>query len=253
MSGASRQPFCPCGKPVAPPRTRYCSDECVRQAQNARRRERDARRPPRDRSAYARAYYAAVKADPERWAALQEYRRRYAAEHRERARQHQREWKERLRADPERYQAVLAVERDRKRIWAKANHERKLEQQRSSYWRLRADPERWARWLETHRLAYRLQREREGRPLPALSAQEYRERYGRGYGRSTLLPAAPLRPLIERALESESEVELGRRAAVADRRLREILTGKRNISLVTADRLCVALGFTLSVVYQEAA
>jgi hypothetical protein len=109
------------------------------------------------------------------------------------------------------------------------------------------------RQAENARILLRLQREREGRPLPALSVPEYHERYGRGYGRSTQLPAAPLRPLIERALESESEVELGRRAAVADRRLREILTGKQNISLVTADRLCVALGFTLSVVYQEAA
>jgi hypothetical protein len=35
--------------------------------------------------------------------------------------------------------------------------------------------------------------------------------------------------------------------------VREILTGKDQISLVTADRLCVALGFALSVVYREAA
>jgi hypothetical protein len=103
------------------------------------------------------------------------------------------------------------------------------------------------------RMGLRLRREREGRPLPVLSAEEYTERYGRGYGNATRLPAAPLVPLVEQALKSESEVELAYRAQIADKRVREILDGKDQISLVTADRLCVALGVALSFVYREAA
>lgn len=103
------------------------------------------------------------------------------------------------------------------------------------------------------RMWLRLRREREGRPLPVLSVEEYTGRYGHGYGQATRLPAAPLVPLIRRALHSETELELAYRAEVSERRVREILSGKELVSLVTADRLCVALGVALSLVYQEAA
>jgi hypothetical protein len=109
------------------------------------------------------------------------------------------------------------------------------------------------RKAENARMRARLQAEREGRPLPALTPEEYRARFGTGFGGAERLPAEPLVPLVQRALESETETGLARRARVADKRVREILSGKSNISLVTADRLCVALGSTLALVYDEAA
>jgi hypothetical protein len=110
-----------------------------------------------------------------------------------------------------------------------------------------------AKATETWRLYDRMRRDREGRPRKPIDPEVYAERYGRGYGRIELVPAAPLTPLVRRALTRESEIELAGRAGISDKRIREIVGGQGNIALVTADKLCVALGYTLSLVYPEAA
>jgi hypothetical protein len=253
MAGVPRQPFCHCGAPVSPPRLRYCSAACARDAERARRKVIDAQRAPRDRAAYARARYAATKADPEAWAALQAYRRRYRAEHRETFLRHQREWKQRLRADTERYETYLAAERERKRIWAAANPERKLAQQRASYRRLRADPERWARTLETHRLGYRLRAEQAGTPVVPVSEETYERRNGATHAGPRLDPA-PLRQLIHEAEDAGwTQRELADASGVSERLLYRVLHEDSRVTAWAADRVLVTLGLHLDLIYEEAA
>jgi hypothetical protein len=55
-------------------------------------------------------------------------------------------------------------------------------------------------------------------------------------------------------MKTESIDTIAARAGVSPRRLDSILGGGQDVvSLVTADRVCVALGTTLSLVYPEAA
>jgi DNA-binding Xre family transcriptional regulator len=116
-----------------------------------------------------------------------------------------------------------------------------------------SDRARRAKAAEAHRLADRMRRERQGRPRPPVDAALYAVRYGKGYGRVAVVPAAPLLPFVVYALAHETEAELAERTGISPKRIQDMLNGAPNIALVTADKLCVALGYTLSLVYPEAA
>lgn len=241
MAGIRRQPFCACGAPVTPPRTRYCSDGCARAAARRRHRLADAARPKRDRAAYARERYQIVKADPELHARRLEAQRRYAATHRERARESQRQWKERLRADAERFEAYLEAERQRKRT---VDPERKRAQQRASYWRLRANPKRWAHFLETHRLAYRLRCEQAGRPVAPVPAEKYPQA-----SRHWRMPVAPIIAAIDaRLVNGElSGHNLAEACGVPQRTIRRLRNEQQMVSVSVADRILIGLGLHLDL------
>lgn len=98
-------------------------------------------------------------------------------------------------------------------------------------------------------MGYRLRREKAGKQHKPLTAKEYAERYGTGFGRApTVEVNADLRRLVL------SEVVTGGIDARMDKRAREIITGDtQRISLITADRLCAQIGIPLTLVYPELA
>jgi hypothetical protein len=223
---------------------RYCSDACARAAERERTRIADAKRAPRDRSAYAAARYRQVMADPVLHAHRLEVQRRYAAKHREQAREAHRQWRERLRADPVRYEAYLAKERRRKREEARVDPERRRARQRRSYQRLRSDPQRWARFLETHRLEYRLKREQAGhstRPVPI-------GKYHPANPQWRVADPEPVRQLVRDWIESGgSLLELSRLSGVSERGLGRLVREQAGLSVASADRIVVALGLHLDL------
>jgi DNA-binding Xre family transcriptional regulator len=161
----------------------------------------------------------------------------------EHVRQKSRDW---YYANKERHQERVAA-------WKAAHPGKQEEYQRNHYARKKLNRKQWAEYLEESRLRARLKAEREGRPFAPVPLDEYRKRYGTGDGPHNTVAAESLRPFVVRALRTGTEAELARRAGVSDKRIREIGQGVERISLGTADRLCVALGLTLSLVYPEAA
>jgi DNA-binding Xre family transcriptional regulator len=235
-----------CGRECDPaqgeikPKGRSCR-ECIRQRRNAYHR------------AYHPGYY---ERNRER---ILERVNAYRDEHRDEILAKQHEWSvanaEYVR-QKSRAWYYANKERHAKRVaeWKRAHPGKQQEYQRIHYARKRLNPQEWAEYLEDSRLRARLKAEQEGRPFKPVSLEEYRERYGGGWGRSSTLPAEPLIPFIRRALHVESEIELAERAGISDKRIRDVLNGNApNIALVTADKLCVALGYTLSLIYPEAA
>lgn len=170
---------------------------------------------------------------------------------RAKARNFQRNWSRDKRAsDPDwRRRQIDATIR-----WQKRNRTYVLDADRRRYVRLRKDPKRVARFNEDARMRYRLLQERKGRQLPPLSEGAYARQYGTGYGRSTVVDAAPLLPLIQHHISMVGGLELARVSKVSIKALERVAKGVQDqISLVTADRLCVAFGLPLSLVYPELA
>lgn len=134
--------------------------------------------------------------------------------------------------------------------WRDRHRDRHLEYAMAYYAWQKADPERWARHLEDARINYRKRQEAKGKPVRQMSDAEYVTRYGNGYGKSTRVPAAPLVPYVKHALAEFSENELALFAGVSQKRLHEIIDVEdKQISLITADRLCVAFDLPMSLVY----
>jgi hypothetical protein len=212
----------------------------------------------RRRAEANRAYHAVYYSDPANVAKTRARARAYRETHyeerrlyqaiydeanRERSRERARAW---YRDNKERHLAQT-------RQWRVENPGRQQEYQRRHYAKLKRSTKRWQEYLERSRLDERMRADKRGRPKRELTLAQYRARYGNGFGASTTLPAEPLRELVARAVRSNGTEELAARAHVSDKRIREILAGSAQISLVTADRLCVALGMPLSLVYQDAA
>jgi ribosomal protein S25 len=131
--------------------------------------------------------------------------------------------------------------------WQGRNPEKVAEGHARRYAKMMADPERHEARKEDARMAHRLRQERKGRASKPVSEKRYVERYGTGYSSKLTIPVNDeLRRLV--ALEVDA---YGNRES--DKRVREILRGVDRISLVTADRICTALGVPLSLVYPELA
>jgi hypothetical protein len=205
-----------------------------------------------------RAYHAVYYADPANRQKNRERSRAYRETHYEQVRLYQAIYDE---ANKERnrerarawYQANKERHRAKNLRWRLENPGRQREYQRRHYAKLRRNSKRWQEYLERNRLDERMRADRRGRPKRELTFEEYQARYGTGFGSATTVPAEPLRELVRRSVQIEGTMELADRAHVSDKRIREILSGHEQISLVTADRLCVALGLPLSLVYQDAA
>ena len=158
-------------------------------------------------------------------------------EYRERERARQRDYaRKRWQADPE-WRAHRA------RIVAEYRERMRKER-----------PERWVQWLEGQRMANRMRAELRGRPIPPVSEKAYAKRYGNGWGKSTRVPAQPLRDLIGDFVDGETLVlsRLAQMAGVSDKRLRDLMNGQRTVTLRNADKICVALEIPLALVYPEA-
>lgn len=142
---ACRQPDCVvCSKrvPLERGNRNTCSDACARIKRSAIDAEQNARKNAEDPGRHRRRY-AAKKADPERYARMQEYMRAH-----DRAR-----WAE-VRADPEKWAAVRA----RNNAWYTANAERVQAERRA---RLDAmDAATYAVWADRMRAYGRAYRSR---------------------------------------------------------------------------------------------
>lgn len=162
----------------------------------------------------------------------------------------------------------------------KRDHPEKVRKYRDAYMeRVKADPAWFARYMEGRRLSWeawharhaddpkwvamRRAQQREhhrakrielGLPVREISDEEYRKRYGTGYGRSERVSPEPLLPFL-RIVQAEGDVmRLADNAGVSPDLICDVLNGERHpIALVIADRLCAALGLPMSLVYQEAA
>lgn len=168
----------------------------------------------------------------------------YDEAHREQIRQRARDW---YQANKERHATRVAQ-------WKAEHPEQQKAYQQRHYENLKRDEKAWRKYLEDQRLSGRLLAEQRGRPVKQVSLEQYRERYGTGFGRSSTVPAAPLVPFIRQRLRVQSEEELAKRAQSSPRRIYGMLNGSQpNIAVVTADSFCIALGLTLSLVYPEAA
>jgi hypothetical protein len=220
------------------PKGRKCR-ECIRQSRMAYNRE------------YQKTYYpehrAQMLARTKRYrrkhrAQILERQREYAAAHREQSRERAARW----------YQENKAHHNARVAAWKAAHPGMQAEYQRAHYAKRRLDPKAWERYLEESRMKERLRAEQLGKPLPALSERQYIARYGTGYGRSTSVPAEPLKPYVETWVARIGPTEIEKLAHVSAKRITEILNGQRAISLVTADRLCTFMGVPMSMLYDEA-
>jgi DNA-binding Xre family transcriptional regulator len=235
-----------CGRECDPaqgeikPKGRSCR-ECIRQRRNDYDRVYRVGYYERNHDALlakARAYRA------EHYDEIRMRQAIYDEAHREQARVRSKAWYE---ANKERHAERVAR-------WKAEHPERQKLYRQRHYENLKRTRQGWEKYLEDQRLSWRLLAERRGRPVKPVSLEEYRERYGSGWGKSITLPAEPLLPFIRRALRTESETELAGRAGISDKRIREVLNGNvSNFALVTADKLCLALGYTLSLIYPEAA
>jgi hypothetical protein len=122
---------------------------------------------------------------------------------------------------------------------------------RSNQSRWRHDPVKGAEYREARRMQYRLRQARRGRPVPPLSEQQYEARYGKGWTRRYSMPrevVAAVAALIESELENGRDLEaIAAMAGMPGRRLWAIRHGEGG-SLPVIDRLCIALGVSLSEV-----
>jgi hypothetical protein len=221
-----------------------------------------------------RAHKAAIEQRPHRVQA----RQRYKDEHREQARARDRARYRERREEYLAYQRAYrrknaAYARQKSRAWYAANRERhkatmrkwqaehpeKRKLYRSRYYaKLKADPKRYAKWLidrrERDRFTRRVRAEQQGRPMPPVPLAEYRKRYGESLDRRTV-ETGPLAKIIIEILENDetlTEKNLAFRCQVAPRRIYQILHEGR-VSIAAADKVCVGLGTTFSLVYPEAA
>jgi DnaJ-domain-containing protein 1 len=161
------------------------------------------------------------------------------------ARERQAAWaREKRQNDPEFRRRQIATSRR----WQERNPDYVTNAERRRYQAIKADPVRQARHREDARMRYRLRQMQQGRNPRMLSAKTYAKHYGTGFGAAATVEVADeLRRLTIRDVEQNGHRNI-------DKRVREIASGqKTRISLVTADRLCVKYGLTLSLVYPELA
>lgn len=151
--------------------------------------------------------------------------------------------------------AARAAHNESSKQWRKRHPEKMTEANRKWREKVRQDPERWRELRENRRIAYRLRRERKGLPVrKPMSEEAYNARYGTGFGRAATLPAEALRDhVVNAATAMGSREEFARLAGVSDRRLQDMVNGvTHRVSLVNADKLCVALGIPLHELVEEA-
>lgn len=117
------------------------------------------------------------------------------------------------------------------------------------YAHVRQDPEAWARLLESHRMGARLRAERNGHALPPVPEHRYPGPSKRG-----ALDPAPVRKLVREWMAAGGLLtELADVARVSERLLGRLLGEEQpGISLMAADRIVVALGLHLDLIYEEA-
>jgi len=137
---------------------------------------------------------------------------------------------------------------------------------RRYYAKVKADPVRWAAFLEDKRIDSRLRRERQGLPVRELSSESYARRYGsgKGFGPYGNIDARPLTRAINEWLDEERTsigtaamglhtiIGLARLAHVTERTLRRLLEGQDQCALNVADRIAIAIGSHLDVIYPDA-
>jgi transcriptional regulator with XRE-family HTH domain len=163
-------------------------------------------------------------------------------------RDRQREWTRAKRAadDDFRRRQIEATIR-----WQKRHPDYVLAAEHARYARMRADEERYARHKEDARMRYRLRQEREGVTLRVLSEEAYHRRYGDGQHGSDVsrLDAAPLRRLLRADPELDMAI-IAERSGLSRSYVERVTGGKyTRLALRDADRLCIALGTTLSALY----
>jgi hypothetical protein len=117
---------------------------------------------------------------------------------------------------------------------------------RAYHARLRADPQRWARTLEDQRLAYRLRRERQGFAPKPVSP----ERYG-SPSKWWTLDSEPLAAVLRDVLAEEDTRSLALRAGVDDSLVAKLVRSRERVSVDVADRLLLACGLHLDLVYDD--
>lgn len=147
-----------------------------------------------------------------------------------------------------------------RREWVERHPDRYQHAQRAWYERLKADPVAYADYLELRRMDHRLRAERDGRPLPPVPEH----RYPAVATRWSLDPE-PLRQLVLEYLAQDegdngdrvrpyTAETLGRAAGVSARLIYRLLhEPDKRISVVAADRLAVALGTHLDLLYEPVA
>jgi antitoxin component HigA of HigAB toxin-antitoxin module len=98
--------------------------------------------------------------------------------------------------------------------------------------------------LEDRRMARRLRREREGRPLPPVPAERYPQA-----NRHWRMPVEPVLALIDARLAETglSEGELAKLIGASDKFLRRLRSEQRQMTVDMADRIAVALGSHLDL------
>jgi hypothetical protein len=183
------------------------------------------------------------------------------------------------RNGPATCQACVPAQRNaHRRRWAAANPERQREYDRR--WR-ESHPEQAretsARWKREHpeqvneqqRMAYRMRAEREGRAVKPVPAEIYEHRYGpsTGAGQSLNIDAAPLARVLRGWVDDEgvndhygerhdglhTSVRLARTSGVSARTIGRIRAGETTrVSVIAADRLALAMGTHLDLIYTDA-
>jgi hypothetical protein len=104
---------------------------------------------------------------------------------------------------------------------------------------------------ETHRMGNRLRAEQAGRWIEPVAPEVYARRYGTGRGaRQPHLPADPLLPLLADVFDPGAIAEA---AGLSDSFVERIIHGRiKAVAVPDADRLCIALGLPLTLVYPDA-
>jgi hypothetical protein len=148
------------------------------------------------------------------------------------------EWANRQRAAALRWQA-------RNPEMVRANNQRR-------YVRIKADAVRHEQLKGDQRMRHRLRQEKLGRPSKPLTAQTYVARYGSGVSRVKVVPVGPLLPMLREAVETVGKGVVADIAGVPERRLYEYLHRREaNLSIISADKLCVYFGTPFSLLYGE--
>lgn len=112
-----------------------------------------------------------------------------------------------------------------------------------------ADPARLERLRETKRLGARLRAERNGRPLPPVAPERYANP-----SYKWKVPAGPLREQLREQVSLGEHAALAADAGVSERLLYRLLhENLEHISVVAADRIAIALGLHLDLLYDEEA
>lgn len=183
----------------------------------------------------------------------QAYGRVYRATHREEFVEYTRTYRERIFSDPYLAEQYRKASRERAAKYRAADPEHYREIERRVYAKRRADPKRWRKWLDEANERTRARKLARGEPIRVLTPKVYNQRNGESIYRR--LPIEPLMFNMREYLNGDERTmkNLADAAGVPLRRVQGILNGEfRNVTVTTADRLCVGLEVPLSLVYPEA-